>query len=178
VQVRVVNDSMEEVPANEIGQIAIRSAGNMMGYWQQPELTERVLRDRGWVLTGDLGKRDDAGYVFLIDRADDKIITGGFNVYPREVEDVLYLHPAVREAAVVAAPDERWGEAITAVVALYPGKDCSEAELIQFCATHLASYKKPKRVLIAHELPKSPIGKILRRAVREPFWVGKARRIN
>jgi acyl-CoA synthetase (AMP-forming)/AMP-acid ligase II len=177
VELRIVDETMKEVPPHEVGEIALRSPGNMIGYWQQPALTAQTLRD-GWVLTGDLGRKDDAGYVFLIDRKDDKIITGGFNVYPREVEEILYRHEAVREAAVVGVPDEKWGEAITAVVALYPGKTCSEAELIAFCAEHLAGYKKPKRILIQDDLPKSPVGKILRRAVREPFWGGKTRRIN
>lgn len=177
VELRIVDDNLKELPPGEVGEIAIRSPGNMMGYWRQPELTARVLRD-GWVLSGDLGRKDAAGYVFLVDRKDDKIITGGFNVFPREVEDVLYAHPAVREAAVVAVPDERWGEAITGVVALRPGATCTEAELIEFCGQHLAGYKKPKQVLIRDELPKSPVGKILRRAVREPFWAGKTRQIN
>jgi acyl-CoA synthetase (AMP-forming)/AMP-acid ligase II len=177
VELRIVGDTMNELPPHEVGEIAIRSPGNMMGYWQQPALTQRTLRD-GWVLTGDLGRKDEAGYVFLVDRKDDKIITGGFNVYPREVEEILYRHDAVREAAVVGVPDERWGEAIIAVVALYPGKACSDIDLIEFCSQHLAGYKKPKRIVIQDDLPKSPVGKILRRAVREPFWEGKTRRIN
>jgi acyl-CoA synthetase (AMP-forming)/AMP-acid ligase II len=177
VELRIVNDEMTEVPCDVVGEIAIRSPGNMMGYWNQPELTASVLRD-GWVLSGDLGRKDSAGYVFLVDRKDDKIITGGFNVYPREVEEALYRHPAIREAAVVASPDEKWGEAITAVVALHTGRKASEEELLAFCADHLTAYKKPKRVIICDELPKSAVGKILRRVVREPFWSGKARRIN
>jgi acyl-CoA synthetase (AMP-forming)/AMP-acid ligase II len=177
VELRIVDEAMRELPPGEVGEIALRSPGNMMGYWRQPELTAQTLRD-GWVLSGDLGRKDDAGYVFLVDRKDDKIVTGGFNVYPREVEDVLYRHPAVREAAVVGVPDDRWGEAITAVVALRQDKACSAGELIEFCGAHLAGYKKPKSILIRDELPKSPVGKILRRAVREPFWAGKARQIN
>lgn len=177
VELRIVDSSLRELPTGEVGEIVIRSPGNMMGYWNQPELTAQVLRD-GWVLTGDLGCKDADGYVFLIDRKDDKIITGGFNVYPREVEDVLYRHPAVREAAVFGIPDPLWGEAITAVVALHAGTRCDESELIEYCAARMSSYKKPKSVIIRDDLPKSAVGKILRRAVRDPFWEGMTRQVN
>jgi acyl-CoA synthetase (AMP-forming)/AMP-acid ligase II len=177
VELRIVDGEFRECPPGEVGEIAIRSPGNMMGYWRQPELTAKTLRD-GWVLSGDLGKKDAAGYVFLVDRKDDKIISGGFNVYPREVEDVLYRHPSVREAAVFSIPDGRWGEAIVGAVSLWPDKPCSESELIQFCGTQLAGYKKPKQIFIQDSLPKSSVGKIMRRALRAPFWEGKERQIN
>lgn len=176
VRLRIVDAKGGDVPRGEVGEITVASPGNMLGYWGQPELSAEVLRD-GWVHTGDLAWQDDEGYVFLVDRKHDMINTGGFNVYPREVEEVLYQHPAVREAAVVGVPDDRWGEAIAAFVALRPEARCTEPELIEFCRTRLAGYKKPTRVEFLPDLPKSAVGKISRRDLREPFWVGRSRRI-
>ncbi|MSQ55230.1 MAG: hypothetical protein EXR31_07675 [Betaproteobacteria bacterium] len=177
VRIRIVDENFRDVPEGEVGEIALSSPGNMSGYWNQPELTARVLRD-GWVLSGDLGRRDAEGYIYLVDRKDDKIITGALNVYPREVEEVLHAHQAVREAAVAGIPDEKWGEAIAAFVSLKPGCAASEAELVAFCESRLAGYKKPKRVIFVDELPKTAIGKVSRRALAEPFWKGMQRRIH
>ncbi len=177
VKLRIVDEQLRDVPEGEVGEIALSSPGNMLGYWNQPELTARILQD-GWVRTGDLARRDAEGYVYLVDRKDDKIITGGLNVYPREVEEVLHAHAAVHEAAVAGIPDERWGEAIAAFVSLKPGRSVTEAELAAFCETRLAGYKKPRRYIFVQDLPKTAIGKIARRLLTEPYWKGQARRIN
>lgn len=177
VQLRIVDERFADLPDGEIGEIALLSPGNMSGYWNQPELTARVLRD-GWVLSGDLAYRDADGYVYLVDRKDDKIITGALNVYPKEVEDVLYAHPAVREVAVAGIPDERWGEAITAFVSLRPGCALSEAELLEHCRGRLADYKRPRRVIFLEDLPKTSVGKLSRRLVSAPYWQGRDRRVN
>ncbi len=177
VQLRIVDDEFADVSEGEIGEIALLSPGNMSGYWNEPDLTSRALRD-GWVLSGDLAYRDTDGYVYLVDRKDDKIITGALNVYPKEVEDILYSHRAVREVAVAGIPDDRWGEAITAFVALQPGRTASESELLDHCRDRLADYKRPKRVVFMDELPKTSVGKLSRRLVSAPYWAGRDRRVN
>jgi acyl-CoA synthetase (AMP-forming)/AMP-acid ligase II len=177
VRLRIVDEAFNDVPEGEVGEIALHSPGNMMGYWKQPELTARILRE-GWVLSGDLARRDEHGYVYLVDRKDDKIITGALNVYPREVEEVLHRHAGVHEACVGGVPDEHWGEAIVAFVVVKPGSACSAEELAAFCDANLSSYKKPKRFVFVDALPKTAIGKIARRQLIEPFWKGQARRIN
>jgi acyl-CoA synthetase (AMP-forming)/AMP-acid ligase II len=138
----------------------------MKGYWKDPELTDRALRG-GWLHTGDLATRDEYGFIYIVDRKNDMIITGGENVYPYEVEKVLFEHPAILEAAVVGVQDKTWGEAVTAVVALKDGESATEDELIQFVKERIAGYKTPKRVVIVDSIPKTAVGKILRREVRE-----------
>jgi acyl-CoA synthetase (AMP-forming)/AMP-acid ligase II len=143
----------------------------MQGYWNKPEATAAALVD-GWYRSGDVGYQDDEGYVFLVDRAKDMIVTGGENVYSTEVEEVLYRHPAVLEAAVFGIPDERWGEAVHAVVV--PRHDVDPAELVAHCREAIAGYKVPKRIDLRHEpLPKSGAGKVLKRELRAPFWAGR-----
>jgi len=145
---------------------------NVMGaYWNKPDQTAGVLRD-GWYLTGDLGYMDDQAFVYLVDRARDMIVTGGENVYSTEVEDVLYRHPAVLEAAVFGVPDARWGEAVHAVVV--PRAPVTAAELVAHCRAAIAGYKVPKNVdLRAEPLPKSGAGKVLKRELRAPFWADR-----
>jgi acyl-CoA synthetase (AMP-forming)/AMP-acid ligase II len=149
----------------------------MTGYWKNPQATGEALKD-GWIYTRDIGRMDEEGYIFLVDRKSEMIISGGLNVYPQEVEQVLYKHPAVLEAAVFGVPDEKWGETIKAAVVLKAGTRATAGELIEFCKARLASYKKPTSVDIVAELPKSDTGKILRRAVREPYWRGHERKIH
>jgi long-chain acyl-CoA synthetase len=149
----------------------------MKGYWKNPDATAEALRG-GWLHTRDMGYMDEEGYLFLVDRKDDMIISGGFNVYPKEVEDVLYGHPAVLEAAVFGVPDEKWGEAVRAAVSLKQGMHASEEEIVAYCRAHLAGYKKPQKVDFLKELPKNPYGKILRRTLKEPYWSGKTRKVN
>jgi acyl-CoA synthetase (AMP-forming)/AMP-acid ligase II len=155
------------VPGVEVriddGEILIRSPFNMTGYWRNPELTAEALRD-GWLHTGDLGRLDERGYLYIVDRKKDLIISGGENIYPREVEEVLYAHPAVREAAVIGVPDETWGESVKAVVV--PAGELAPDELIAFCRSRLARYKCPKVVELRAELPKTPSGKVLKRELR------------
>jgi acyl-CoA synthetase (AMP-forming)/AMP-acid ligase II len=141
----------------------------MAGYWNNPEATAETLRG-GWLHTGDVGQFDEGGYLFLLDRTKDMIISGGNNVYPREVEEVLITHPSVAGVCVVGIPDEYWGEAVHAVVVLEPGAEATAKELIDYCAGFMAGYKKPKNVDFVDELPTSAYGKILRREVRAKYW--------
>ena len=150
----------------------------MAGYWNQPEATAEVLLPDGWFRTGDVGQVDGDGYLFLLDRLKDTIISGGENIYPAEVEDVLHSHPGVAEVAIIGVPDERWGETPLAVVVRNAGSNVSEADLIAFARTRLAGYKCPSRVEFTDALPRNPTGKVLRRALREPHWAGHERRIN
>lgn len=155
-----------EADADGVGEIAIRSPFTMVGYWREPELTAERIVD-GWLRTGDLARMDELGYVYIVDRKHDLIISGGENVYPREVEEVIYAHPAVLEAAVVGIPHETWGETPAAVVVRRAGAALSQEELIAFCRERLARYKCPRTVEFRDELPKSPSGKVLRRLLRE-----------
>jgi long-chain acyl-CoA synthetase len=165
-EIRLVDEEDIEVPMGEVGEIAVRGKNIMKGYWKDPELTDRALRG-GWLHTGDLATRDEYGFIYIVDRKNDMIITGGENVYPYEVEKVLFEHPAILEAAVVGVQDKTWGEAVTAVVALKDGESATEDELIQFVKERIAGYKTPKRVVIVDSIPKTAVGKILRREVRE-----------
>ncbi len=175
-EVRLVDNLGRDVQPGEIGEIAMRSRALMKGYWQMPEATAERVRD-GWLYTGDLGQFDEDGYVYIVDRKNDLIISGGKNIYPREVEEVLYEHPAVLEATVVGVPDDYWGEAVKAVVVLQPGQQVGEKEMIAFCGARIASYKKPKTVEFWPALPKSASGKLLRRKVRDEYWQGRERKI-
>ena len=174
LEVRVVGEQGGEAPVREVGEIVARGEAIMKGYWRLPEESADRLRD-GWLHTGDLGMTDDGGYIYLVDRKHDMIISGGINIYPKEVEEVLYEHPAVFEAAVFGVPDDYWGEAVKAVVVLKESTTASEEEIIKFCGEHLTGYKKPKSVEFLKELPKNPTGKILKRAIREKYWKGTGR---
>lgn len=177
VEVRIVDENDTPLKPGEVGEIAIRGKNVMMGYWKNPELTAATLRG-GWLHTGDMGMIDEDGYIYLVDRKADMIITGGENVYPKETEDVLYAHPAIKECAVVAAPDDRWGERVQAVVVLKAGQTVTEEGLIKHCKSKLAGYKCPKKIEFWDELPKTPIGKILRKDVKKHFWKGRDRGIS
>jgi acyl-CoA synthetase (AMP-forming)/AMP-acid ligase II len=156
----------------ETGEIMVRAPFAAPGYVGDDELSRETFLPDGWVRTRDVGRFDDDGYLYLVDRTSDMIVSGGYNVYPREVEDALASHPAVREAVVVGAPDEKWVEAVTAFVV---ADGVGEQELIDHCRARLAAYKAPKSVRFVGEIPKSPVGKLLRRAVREPLWDAKSR---
>jgi len=177
VEVRVVNENGKDVPVGEVGEVIVRGDHLMTEYWQLPQETEEAFKD-GWLYTRDMAKVDKDGYIFLVDRKSEMIISGGLNIYPNEVEQVLYQHPAILEAAVFGVPDKEWGEAVKAVVALKPGRNSTEQEIVDFCKNHLAPYKKPKTVDFTPSLPKSPEGKVLRRVLREPYWKGHERRIH
>ena len=176
VEVRIFDAHDNELPPGEVGEIVTRSDAVMKGYWRYPEATSETLRN-GWLHTGDVGYLDDQGYLFIMDRSKDMIISGGENIYPREIEEVLIRHPAVREVAVIGVPDEKWGEAIKGVVSLSPGAEATEEELIAFCKESIASYKKPKSIDFVVELPKNNYGKILKREIRDTYWKDKARRV-
>jgi long-chain acyl-CoA synthetase len=165
-EVRVVDEEDNDVAVGEIGEIIIRGKNVMQGYWKDPELTEKTLRG-GWLHTGDLATLDEYGFIYIVDRKNDMIITGGENVYPFEVEQVLYEHPAVLVAAVVGLKSEKWGEEVTAVVSLKQGAEATEEEFIALCKEKIAGYKCPKRVVFTESIPTSALGKVLRRQVRE-----------
>jgi acyl-CoA synthetase (AMP-forming)/AMP-acid ligase II len=176
-KVRIMGDDGQLLPPGEIGEIVAQSDQVMLEYWKNPEATAESFQ-AGWLHTRDMGYMDEDGYVYLVDRKGDMIVSGGFNVYPKEVEDVLYMHPAVFEAAVFGVPDPKWGETVKAAVALKAGMSATEDDIIDFCKEHLAGYKKPTSVDFIAALPKNDNGKILRKDLKEPYWQGKGRNIN
>jgi len=176
VRVRVVDDDDHDVPAGGHGEIVVRGDLVMRGYWNNPEATAETLRD-GWHHTGDIGFLDKDGYLYITDRKKDMIISGGSNIYPREIEEVICAHPSVLEVSVLGVPDEKWGESVKALVVTRPGMSVSEAEIIEHCRRGLASYKKPSSVEFLEALPKNAYGKILKRELREPYWRGHMRRV-
>jgi O-succinylbenzoate-CoA ligase len=175
-EINVLDEYDNPVKIGEIGEIVVRGKHVMIGYWKNPELTQKALRG-GWYHSGDMGYIDEDGYLYLVDRKADMIVTGGENVYPKEVEDVLYEHPAVSMAAVVSAPDKKWGERVQAVVVLKSNETVTEDELIDFCKKKLSGYKCPKAIDFWNALPTTPVGKILRKDVKKKFWEGQDRLI-
>jgi long-chain acyl-CoA synthetase len=165
VEMKVVDEDGAEVAQGEVGEIVIRGHNVMKGYWQRPEATAEAIRD-GWFHTGDMARIDDDGYFFIVDRKKDMIIRGGFNVYPREIEEVLYEHPAVREAAVIGVPHETHGEEVAAAVVLKDGAQATADELREYVKGNVAAYKYPRHVFFVDELPKGPTGKILKREIK------------
>ncbi len=176
-QVRIRDEEGKDVPIGEVGEIWLCAPWATPGFWQRPDLDEQRLTN-GWLRTGDLGRVEADGYFYLADRKEDMIITGGFNVYPAEVENVLMAHDAVAECGVYSVPDSKWGEAINASVVLRDGHEATPEELQAFAKSQLARFKAPKIVRIVDELPKTPVGKILRRTLREPFWQGQSRNVH
>jgi long-chain acyl-CoA synthetase len=170
VEMKVVDEDGNEVAQGEVGEIAIKGHNVMKGYWNKPDATSESIRD-DWFYTGDMAKVDEDGYFFIVDRKKEMIIRGGYNVYPREVEEVLYGHPAVQEAAVVGVPDDKMGEEVGAAVVLKPGEDVSVDELRDYVKNDVANYKYPRKIWIVDELPKGPTGKILKREVEVPAEV-------
>lgn len=163
-------ESGEPLPVGEAGEIVVQVDGQITSIWNEPELTAQRIVD-GWILTGDIGYLDANGYLYLVDRKDDLIISGGFNIWPAELEIIISAHPHVREVAVVSAPHERFGETPAAIVVLYDGMSLGEEDVIALCATKLGGYKKPGIVILQYEpLPRTPVGKIPRKAIRERFW--------
>ncbi len=178
-EIRVVDPNGRDVKpdGNEVGEVVVRSDLVMAGYWKQPVETARVIRD-DWFWTGDLATIDDEGYVLIVDRVKDMVLSGGENVATAEIERVIYQHPAVLECAVVAVPDDTWGEVPKALVVLRPGTEAAESEILNHCCQHLAKFKVPKSVDFLAELPKGGTGKILKRVLRERYWAGRERRVH
>jgi long-chain acyl-CoA synthetase len=185
VEVRAVDpDTGTDVPVGSVGELWTRSPYTMLGYWGKPEETAAAIDSDGWLRTGDAGFLDDEGFVFLHDRIKDMIVSGGENVYPAEIENILLSHPAVADAAVIGVPDDRWGETVKAIVVRPPAGAADSGddeklklELIEHCRAHLAHYKCPTSVDFAASLPRNPSGKILKRELREPYWQGRDRKV-
>lgn len=167
-QLRVVGDNGQDVNVGEVGEIIIKGLVVTKGYYKNEDETKKAIRD-GWLYTGDLGKFDNEGYLYIVGRKKDMIISGGENIYPREIEEVLWLHPKIADVAVIGVPDKKWGESVRAVVELRPGAKMTEEEVIEFCKQHIASYKKPKSVVFVKELPRNPSGKALKNEVRARY---------
>lgn len=172
--VRIVDEQGNDLPCGEVGEIIVKSRHMMLGYWNKAEVTAQTMVN-GWLHTGDLGRYDEQGYIYIVDRKKDMIISGGENIYPREVEEVLYRHPAVLECCVIGIPDPKWVESVHGIVSLKRGMSATPEELIEFCKKNLARYKAPKSLEIVEALPKSSAGKILKRMLREKFVSQKTR---
>ncbi len=179
VEMKIVDNQGEEVVAGEIGEIVVKSESVMKGYWKLPEKTAEALKD-GWLHFGDLGRIDEEGYLYLVDRKSDMIISGGENIYPSEIEEIISSHPSVQMAAVIGVPDEEWGESVKAIVVRKEGKKMEAEQIISFCKERLSGYKKPKSVefIDLKSLPLTPTGKVLKRVLREKYWQGHERRIH
>jgi acyl-CoA synthetase (AMP-forming)/AMP-acid ligase II len=177
VEVELIGDDGRAVAPGEVGEITVRGEQLMMGYWGRPDATAEMIDEDGWARTGDLGRLDEEGFLHVVDRKKDMVVTGGFNVYPTEVENVVSTLPAVAEVAVVGVPDETWGEALKAVVVVRADHRLTADEVVEVCRRHLATYKKPRSVEFVAELPKTGSGKIMRRRLRDRYWAGRERRI-
>ena len=178
VEIRITGADRQVLGPDEIGEIETRSIANMVGYWKQPDATRETVDNDGWLRTGDAGYLDADGYLYIQDRFKDMIVSGAENVYPSEVESAIYGHPSVADVAVIGIPDDRWGEAVKAVVVLKPGFDFDADSIIAFARTRIAAYKAPKSVDLVDVLPRNASGKILRRLLREPYWAGRERQVN
>jgi acyl-CoA synthetase (AMP-forming)/AMP-acid ligase II len=178
VELAILDVNGNRLPPGEVGEIATRSGSNMAGYWNLPEATARTLGADGWLRTGDAGYMDSDGYLYIHDRIKDMIISGGENIYPAEVESAICDHPDVAEVAVIGIPDDRWGEAVKAIVVMKQGKEATASDIINFTRERIAGFKTPKSVEFIEALPRNPSGKILRRHLRDPYWEGKDRQVN
>ena len=178
VELAILDAEGNRLPPGDVGEIATRSGSNMVGYWNLPDATAKTLDSEGWLRTGDAGYMDKDGYLYIHDRIKDMIISGGENIYPAEVESAICDHPDVAEVAVVGVPDEKWGEAVKAIVVMKPGKKATPSDIINFTRERIAGFKTPKSVDFIEALPRNASGKILRRHLRDPYWAGKDRQVN
>ena len=178
VELRILDEAGQQLPANTVGQIATRSSSNMKGYWRDPEATAATIDKDGWLMTGDGGFLDVDGYLYIKDRIKDVIISGGENIYPTEVENAIYGHPGIADVAVIGVPDEKWGEAVKAIVVSKPEAHLSSEDVITFARTRIAAFKAPKSVDFVNALPRNAAGKVLRRLLREPYWASRERNVN
>jgi acyl-CoA synthetase (AMP-forming)/AMP-acid ligase II len=175
-EVRIEDGDGRELPRGEVGEIVVKGPGMMLGYWNKPEDSAQALRD-GWMHTGDAGRMDDQGFVFVVDRIKDMIVTGGENVYSAEVENAVVKHPAVAACAVISIPDDKWGELVHAVVVLKPGAAATAEQIQAHCKALIANYKVPRSIEFAPALPLSGAGKVLKTKLREPHWAGRERQV-
>ncbi|PIB93509.1 fatty acid--CoA ligase [Caulobacter sp. FWC2] len=178
VEIKVIDEAGNSVLTGVVGEVAVRSPANMAGYWKLADATAKTIDTDGWLRTGDAGYLDEDGYLFIHDRVKDMIISGGENIYPAEVESAVYGHPHVAEVAVIGVPDDKWGEAVKAVVAAKPGVTPDADDIIAFARTRIAGFKAPKSVDFVAALPRNASGKILRRELRAPYWEGRERQVN
>lgn len=177
-EVRVVDDTGASVPTGQVGEIVVRSACVMRGYWKRPEAMAEAVDTEGWLHTGDAGYADADGYLYIYDRVKEMIVSGGENIYPAEVENAIAGHPAVQDVAVIGVPDVKWGEAVKAIIASKSGASVDPAEIIGFARERIAGYKLPKSVDFVETIPRNASGKILRRDLRRPYWEGRERQVN
>ena len=177
LELRIEDAEGKTLGPGEVGEIVMKSPWVMRGYWRNQAATDATVCD-GWLHSGDAGYVDADGFVYIVDRVKDMIVSGGENVYPAEVENALHGHPAVQDVAVIGVPDERWGEAVKAIVVLRPGMTLDAAELIRYAREKIGGYKVPKSVDVVAELPRNASGKVLRRELREKYWAGRDRRVN
>ncbi|WGV29174.1 long-chain-fatty-acid--CoA ligase [Halotia branconii] len=177
VSIAIINSEGKKLSCFEVGEVCIKSPANMIGYWKLPEATAKTLVD-GWIHTGDAGYVDEEGYVYICDRFKDMILYGGENVYPAEIENILYEHPAIREVAVIGVPDEDFGEAIKAIVVLKTGMKATALDIINFVRGKIADFKLPRSVEFTESLPRTPSGKLQKAKIREKYWQGYERRVN
>jgi acyl-CoA synthetase (AMP-forming)/AMP-acid ligase II len=175
-EVRVVDENDSDVPTGQIGEIIVRGPQVMRGYWNLPEATTEALKG-GWMHTGDAGVLDEEGYIYIQDRVKDMIVSGAENVYPRVVEEVLFQHSAIADAAVIGVPDQTWGETVKAILVLKPGTAASADEIMEFCRDKLGGFERPRSVDFVEALPRNASGKVLKRELREPYWQGQTRRV-
>jgi len=178
VEIAILDPDGNRLPPRQVGEIATRSGSNMVGYWNLPEATAQTIDKDNWLRTGDAGYMDEDGFLYIHDRIKDMIISGAENIYPAEVESAICDHPDVAEAAVIGVPDDKWGEAVKAIVVMKPGKTATATDIINFTRERIASFKTPKTVDFIPALPRNPSGKILRRHLRDPYWEGKDRKVN
>jgi long-chain acyl-CoA synthetase len=179
VELRIVDpDSGGDLPPGAVGEIYTRSGFNMLGYWDKPGETATTLTEGGWLRTGDAGYVDEEGYLYLHDRIKDMVVSGGENIYPAEVENVLLAMPEIADAAVIGVPHDTWGETVKAVCVAAPGAEVEQTAVIAFCRERLAHYKCPTSVDVVAALPRNPSGKVLKRDLREPYWRDRERRIH
>jgi fatty-acyl-CoA synthase/long-chain acyl-CoA synthetase len=169
VEIKLLNENKKQVPVNTVGELFVKSPFMMAGYYKRG----KEGFEREWFSVGDLAKQDEEGYFYIVDRKKDLIISGGVNIYPAEIEDVLYSNPKILEVAVIGVPDERWGESVKAIVVLREGETSSEFEIMDYCRDRMADYKIPKSVSLVESLPKSSSGKIMKRILREELWKGR-----
>jgi fatty-acyl-CoA synthase len=176
-QISIRDDNGSEVPKGKPGEIVVRCGNMMHGYFKNPEVTAETLKD-GWLHTGDIAVQDEEGFIYIVDRKKDMIISGGFNIFPREIEDVLFEHEAVRSAAVVGVPHEKWGEEVKAIVVLHEGKTVSEEDLIKFVKERKGSLLAPKTIEFWDHIPLTNLGKLDKKAIRARFWTGRDRMVS